>query len=120
MGDHRTLKAFQTADELAMAVYSATRCFPRDETFGLRAQMRRAAVSVPANIVEGCARETDREYRQFLNIAFGSLRELGYYVELAGRLGHIPSDTASSLATRQSQCARLLAALMGRTASDVC
>jgi len=75
MRDHRKLKAFELADGLVMAVYQATRSFPKDELFGLTSQLRRAAVSVAANIVEGCARDGEKEYLNFLNLAFGSLRE---------------------------------------------
>ena len=87
MRDHRNLKAFQLADSLVIEVYKATQGFPRQEHFGLTSQMRRAAVSVAANIDEGSAREGMREYRHFLNIAFGSLREIGYFIDLAQRIG---------------------------------
>jgi four helix bundle protein len=89
MRDHTKLKAFQLADELAIAVYTVTRSFPKDELFGLTSQMRRAAVSVPSNIVEGCARHTEADFIHFLDVAFGSVRELGYQVSLAKRLGYI-------------------------------
>ena len=77
MRDHRRLKAFQLADSLVIEVYKAIQDFPREKQYGITSQIRRAAVSVPTNIVEGCARDGQREYRQFLNIAFGSVRELG-------------------------------------------
>ena len=88
MRDHRKLRAFELADELAILIYRATKPFPKDEIYGLTAQMRRAAVSVPSNIVEGCARETESEYLRFLEIAFGSLRELHYQFSLSCRLGY--------------------------------
>ena len=75
MRDHTKLKAFELADEIAVSIYSVTRTFPKEEIYGFTSQMRRAAVSVPSNIVEGCARESQAEYLRFLEIAFGSLRE---------------------------------------------
>ena len=73
MRDHTKLRAFELADEVALLIYRATMEFPSEETYGLTSQMRRAAVSVPSNIVEGCARESQTEYLRFLEIAFGSL-----------------------------------------------
>ena len=72
MRDHTKLRAFELADELAFLTYSLTRGFPKEEIYGLTSQMRRAAVSVPSNIVGGCARESQVEYLRFLEIAFGS------------------------------------------------
>ena len=74
MRDHTKLRAFELADEVVLLIYRATREFPKEEMYGLTSQMRRAAVSVPSNIVEGCARESQAEYLRFLEIAFGSLR----------------------------------------------
>ena len=89
MRDHTKLKAFELADEVAVLVYQVTAGFPPKETYGLTSQMRRAAVSVPSNIVEGCARSSQADYCRFLDIAFGSLRELHYQLGLSIRLGFL-------------------------------
>ena len=92
MRDHTKLRAFELADEVALLIYQVTAGFPKEERYGLVAQMRRAAVSVPSNIVEGCARDSQADYLRFLYIAFGSLRELHYQLNLSQRLGFIDSQ----------------------------
>lgn len=96
MRDHTKLRAFVLADEVAILIYRVTRNFPKAEAFGLTSQMRRAAVSIPSNIVEGCGRESLNEYLRFLNFAFGSLRELRYQFGLAKRLGYILDENSYS------------------------
>ncbi len=93
MRDHRNLRAFQLADAVALLVYSETKTFPKEELFGLTSQMRRAAVSIPTNIAEGCGRNSDADFLRFLDIASGSLRELQYQASLASRLGYLPSES---------------------------
>ena len=88
MRDHSKLRAFELADELVLLIYEVSKKFPKDEIYGLTSQMRRASVSIPSNIVEGCARETETEYIRFLEIAFSSLRELKYQWSLVVRLGY--------------------------------
>lgn len=80
--------------DLVEAFYFVTQSFPREETFGLTAQIRRASVSVPANIAEGAARRGTQELIQFLHIANGSLSELDTHLELAHRLGYLSDKTA--------------------------
>jgi four helix bundle protein len=86
MRDHKRLRAFELADQLAMLTYKQTARLPKDELFGLVSQMRRAAVSVASNIVEGCSRNSTVEYLRFLEVAYGSARELEYQISVAERL----------------------------------
>jgi four helix bundle protein len=76
--DHTKLRAFELADEVVILVYRATAGFPKEELFGLTAQVRRAAVSVPSNIVEGCARDSEAVYEGDIEKSDGLLRELHY------------------------------------------
>lgn len=91
MRNYRKIKAWQLADEIALAVYGVTRNFPKEEMYGLTSQLRRAATSVPANIVEGAMRGHKKEYLQFLHISRGSLAEVDYFLHLAHRLEYISS-----------------------------
>jgi four helix bundle protein len=106
--DHLKLKAFGLADRLALQIYAATRPFPDDERFGLTAQLRRAAVSIAANIVEGCARPGLAEYVRFLSIAYASAKELQYELSLADRLGYLEKKCAQDLQNQSMQTAKAL------------
>ena len=89
MRDYTKIDAWRYADDLTVAVYGSTRAFPREEIYGLTSQLRRAAYSVPANIAEGSARESQRDYLRFLYIARGSLTETQYFLHLSQRLGYL-------------------------------
>lgn len=112
MRDHRKLRAFELADDLVLAVYAATKAFPREEQFGLTSQIRRAAVSTAANIVEGCARRSEADFIHFLDMAYGSAREVEYQTSLAHRLGHLPQDAFSALNSRCEETAKVLNGLI--------
>jgi four helix bundle protein len=86
MRDFRKLLAWQRADDLTVLVYRATEDFPSEEKFGLTSQLRRAAVSVAANIAEGSGRHSLKDFRRFLYQARGSLSEVQYYLHLSKRL----------------------------------
>jgi len=110
--DHTKLRAFELADEMAVMIYRTTKGFPKEEVYGLTSQMRRAAVSVPSNIVEGCARESQVEYLRFLEIAFGSLRELHYQFSLARRLGYLSEPDISECDLKLVESEKVLGALL--------
>ena len=112
MRDHAQLRAFELPDEVAMLMYRATAGFPKEELFGLDSQIRRAAVSVPSNIVEGCARDGEAEHLRFLNVAFGSLRELHYQLNLSKRLGFLRNEDSSLLETKVVEIEKVLNGLI--------
>ena len=112
MRDHTKLKAFELSDAQVTRVYEATRGFPPEERFGLASQMRRAAISVPCNIVEGCARHTESEFLRFLDLAYGSARELEYQISIAQRLGYLPEKAGESLAGAAVEVSKVLGGLI--------
>ncbi|MCG8652091.1 MAG: four helix bundle protein [Pirellulales bacterium] len=112
MRDHRKLRAFELADDLVLAVYSATKTFPQDEIFGLTSQLRRASVSTASNIVEGSARNSNADFLRFLDMAFGSIREVEYQLTIACRLGYTNPEVSTTLANQADETARVLAGLI--------
>ena len=113
MRDHTKLRAFELADEVALLIYKVTKNFPKEELYGLTAQMRRAAVSVPSNIVEGCARGSQADYLRFLYVAFGSLRELHYQLGLSKRLGFLKEKDSPIIEQKISEAEKVLNGLIG-------
>lgn len=86
---YKKLLIWQKADELAYQVYIATKIFPKDELYGLTSQLRRATTSIPINIAEGSGRQNRNEFKQFINIALGSLAETEYILNFCFRLGYL-------------------------------
>lgn len=110
--DYRKSTAWQKCDDLAVAVYGASETFPREELYGLTQQMRRAAVSVAANIAEGSGRRTARDYLRFLYQARGSLREVEYYTHLAHRLGYLSDESRDALGAAMNEAGSALHGLI--------
>ena len=108
MRDLRKLIAWQKADDLAVGIYEVTGRLPADERLGIVSQMRRAGVSVAANIAEGCGRETVVDSRRFLHQARGSLYEVEYYIHLSGRLGSVHVSEQEELTSQCSEAAKAL------------
>jgi len=112
MRDHTKLRAFELADQLTLEVYRATKSLPKTEMFGLTSQLRRAAVSVASNIVEGCARHSQSDYVRFLDMAYGSAREVEYQVSLAFRLGYLNRESNESLHALSAETSKVLNGLL--------
>lgn len=104
----RDLRVWQEGIRLVTECYRVTKSFPADERFGLVNQMRRAAVSIPANIAEGWARKSTKEYLHFLSIAIGSLAELETHFEIATTLGFLPENTHETLLKDTDRLGRML------------
>ena len=93
MRPHERLEVWERAVDFVVRIYKMTETFPREEKFGLTSQIRRAAVSVPANIAEGAARQSSKEFNYFLSIAQGSVRELATEILIARKLGYLNEQT---------------------------
>ena len=112
MRDFRSLKVWEKAHQLTLAVYHATRPFPTEERYGLTRDLRRSAASVPTNIAEGCGRDSERELHRFMSIAAGSASEAEYQLLLARDLGYLTADAYQALHSRVTEVKRMLTGFM--------
>ena len=111
-GSYKDLKVWQKSLDLVTDVYQLTRSFPRDEMYGMVAQMRRAAVSVSSNIAEGKGRSSDKEFVVFLCHARGSLLELETQALIASRLGYVDDAGRRSLESQAAEVGKVLNGLI--------
>ena len=112
MRNYNNILAWQKADDLVVAIYAATRSFPKEEVCALTNQIRRAAYSVPANIAEGASRKSQKDYLHFLFIARGSLAETAYFLHLSNRLGYLNDELHSCLEKQADEASRVLTGLI--------
>jgi four helix bundle protein len=112
------LKVWQKAHQLVLALYQITDSFPRAENFGLTVQIRRAAVSIPSNLAEGCGREGDAELARFCRIARGSASELEYHLLLARDLKLIQTNDHQELEQQTTQIKRMLTVFVQKLTAE--
>jgi len=114
MRDFRKYQVWELGHEITLEVYTLTNSFPNDEKYGLTSQMRRASSSIPANIAEGCGRESEVEFKRFLSIANGSATELEYFLILVKDLNFISEENIKDLAGKVNQLKRSLNKLINK------
>jgi four helix bundle protein len=112
--DHHDLEIWRRSMDLVQEVYRVTRGFPREEVYGLAAQLRRAAVSVPSNIAEGHGRTGKQEFLHHLSIARGSLLEAETQIEVAARLGYVTADAVADVLQRMHAVSNGIRSLLRR------
>jgi len=106
--NYKELRVWQKADELAVEIYRLTKAFPKDEIYGLTSQLRRAALSIPTNIVEGYARKGDKELARFVNISIGSLAEVEYLLDFSVRMKYLKDGEFERLDLLREEVGKLL------------
>src|SRR5512135_3329884 len=106
--NYKGLIVWQKSDELAFEVYSITKRFPKEEMYGITSQLRRSALSIPTNIVEGYARKGDKELARFISIAIGSMTETEYLLDFSRRMGYMNEKDYSKLESLRDEVGKLL------------
>jgi len=112
MKDFRQLKVREKSHQLALAIYKETKKFPKEEVYGLTSQIRRASMSIPTNIAEGCGKFTDADFARYLQIAMGSASETEYQLLLSHDLGFLSKTQYDQLNTDVTEIKRMLASLL--------
>lgn len=119
MKNYKTLLVWKRAHELTLMIYDHTKRFPDDEKYGLTSQLRRAAASVPTNIAEGCGRYSQREFKRFLQIACGSIYEVGYLNLLATDLKYYKREESTKLEKHTNEIQAMLINLISKIRNDI-
>lgn len=118
MKDFRELTVWQKAHSVTLEVYRHSNSFPQEERYGLTSQLRRAVLSIPMNIAEGCGRRTDKDFAYFLQIAFGSANETEYALLLSKELGYLEEVYYSELQIALEEVKRMLASLITKVKNN--
>ena len=108
----KDLKIWQKGIQLVEDIYTLSKTFPKEETYGLRSQLRRSAVSIPSNIAEGFARIHNKEYRNFLYIALGSCAELSTQTIIASRLKYVDKENAETMLFKIDEISKMTTSLI--------
>lgn len=108
---HKDLKVYQLSKSLVVKIYMITSSFPKDEIYSLTQQIKRSVISIPSNISEGAARQSNKEYIHFLYIALRSAAELDTQIEIAHELGFLNSDDFKEISSKINEISKMLSGL---------
>jgi four helix bundle protein len=118
MRDFKKQKVWQKSHQLTLEIYQATSNFPREDLYGLTSQIRRSSASIPANIAEGCGRDSEADFSRFLHIAMGSATELEYHLLLAQDLGILNVCDYENLSRETIEVKRMLTSFIKKLKAD--
>src|SRR6476660_9020743 len=119
MRNHRDLHVWSKAYSLSLELYRLSRSFPKEELYGLTSQLRRAAVSIGANLAEGCGRRTNAEMARFVRIAMGSASELDYHLLLSRDLGFMAGDEFTSASAKLIEVRKMLTSFLNSVEEQI-
>ena len=114
MQNYKDLKVWEKAHQFTLMVYETSKHFPKEELYGLTNQLRRSAYSIPANIAEGCGKNTKADFANFLNIALGSANESEYFILLTKDLAYINTEKFETLSKLINEIKAMLIALIAK------
>lgn len=117
MQNYKELKVWQKSHQMVVSLYKLTKSFPKEELYSLTNQLRRAASSIPANIAEGCGRNSSLDFAQFLNISLGSTNETEYFLILSKDLEYLKEDNFNELFSQINEIKAMLIALISKVRS---
>ncbi len=117
MQNFKDLKVWAKAHQITLDVYKASAKFPKEEVYSLTSQLRRAAASIPANIAEGCGKNTQADFANFLNISLGSANETEYFLILSQDLDYLTPEQFLILSTNINEIKAMLISLIGKVRS---
>ena len=112
MQDFRNLQIWEKSHKITLDIYKLTKVFPKEELYGLTSQLRRAALSIPTNIAEGCARGSDKDFARFIQIAMGSANETEYLILLSTELGYVPEHKSKDISEEIQSVKKMLSSLI--------
>ncbi|HOW08712.1 MAG TPA: four helix bundle protein [Bacteroidales bacterium] len=112
MKDFRTLNVWQKSHSLTLRIYLKTEDFPKEESYGITSQLRRAVASIPTNIAEGCGRGSDKDFAKFVQISIGSASESEYLILLSKELGYLNNEDYDDVNEKICEIKRMLASLI--------